>query len=28
MLSVDAQKMWQLGSVGTRVYIFGRRPGT
>jgi hypothetical protein len=28
MLHVDAKKMWELGSVGTRVYIFGRRPGT
>jgi hypothetical protein len=28
LLRMDAQKMWQLGSVGTRVYIFGRRPGT
>ena len=28
MLYVDARKMWELGSVGTRVYIFGRRPGT
>ncbi|GAB3154875.1 hypothetical protein GCM10027290_50030 [Micromonospora sonneratiae] len=28
MLPVDAQKLWSLGKVGTRVYVFGRRPGT
>jgi len=28
LLHADAVRLWQLGTVGTRVYIFGRRPGT
>jgi hypothetical protein len=28
LLPADARKMWELGKVGTRVYLFGRRPGT
>ena len=28
LLHADAQRVWELGSVGTRVYLFGRRPGT
>jgi lipoprotein-anchoring transpeptidase ErfK/SrfK len=28
LLPSDARKLWDLGKVGTRVYVFGRRPGT
>ncbi|GAB3964673.1 L,D-transpeptidase family protein [Plantactinospora veratri] len=28
LLPVDARRMWQLGKVGTRVHVLGRRPGT
>jgi lipoprotein-anchoring transpeptidase ErfK/SrfK len=28
MLHQDAVRLWELGKVGTRVYVFGRRPGT
>jgi hypothetical protein len=28
LLPVDARRMWELGKVGTRVHLFGRRPGT
>ena len=28
LLGVDARKLWDIGKIGTRVYIFGRRPGT
>jgi peptidoglycan hydrolase-like protein with peptidoglycan-binding domain len=28
LLPVDARRMWELGRVGTRVYLVGRRPGT
>jgi peptidoglycan hydrolase-like protein with peptidoglycan-binding domain len=28
LLPVDARKLWSLGQNGTRVYLFGRRPGT
>lgn len=28
LLHADAKKFWELGSVGTRVHVFGRRPGT
>jgi lipoprotein-anchoring transpeptidase ErfK/SrfK len=28
LLPVDARRLWDLGEVGTRVYVFGRRPGT
>jgi hypothetical protein len=28
MLHQDAARLWELGKVGTRVYVFGRRPGT
>jgi hypothetical protein len=28
LLPVDARRMWDLGRVGTRVYLVGRRPGT
>jgi hypothetical protein len=28
LLPVDARRLWELGKVGTRVYLFGRRPGT
>jgi hypothetical protein len=28
LLPADAKKMWDIGKIGTRVYIFGRRPGT
>lgn len=28
MLPVDARRLWELGRVGTRVHLFGRRPGT
>ncbi|HEY3006589.1 MAG TPA: L,D-transpeptidase family protein [Micromonosporaceae bacterium] len=28
VLPVDAQRLWQLGDVGTRVHLFGHRPGT
>ncbi|MEO3923954.1 L,D-transpeptidase family protein [Micromonosporaceae bacterium B7E4] len=28
LLPVDARRMWQLGKVGTRVHVMGRRPGT
>ncbi|GAA3765859.1 hypothetical protein GCM10022225_60190 [Plantactinospora mayteni] len=28
LLPSDARKMWQLGKVGTRVHVMGRRPGT
>ena len=26
--AADAKAMWDLGAIGTRVYLFGRRPGT
>jgi hypothetical protein len=28
LLRRDAVRLWELGKVGTRVYVFGRRPGT
>jgi lipoprotein-anchoring transpeptidase ErfK/SrfK len=28
LLHADAVKLWGIGKVGTRVYVFGRRPGT
>ncbi|GAB3231150.1 L,D-transpeptidase family protein [Micromonospora halotolerans] len=28
LLHRDAVRLWELGSVGTRVVVFGRRPGT
>lgn len=28
LLPTDARRLWQLGRMGTRVYLFGRRPGT
>jgi peptidoglycan hydrolase-like protein with peptidoglycan-binding domain len=28
LLPTDAKKLWSIGKIGTRVYIFGRRPGT
>jgi hypothetical protein len=28
LLHADAVKLWDLAGVGTRVYLFGRRPGT
>ncbi|WP_422772940.1 L,D-transpeptidase family protein [Plantactinospora sp. WMMC1484] len=28
LLPSDARRMWQLGKVGTRVHVMGRRPGT
>jgi peptidoglycan hydrolase-like protein with peptidoglycan-binding domain len=28
LLPSDARRMWELGEVGTRVHVFGRRPGT
>ncbi|MBX6354853.1 MAG: murein L,D-transpeptidase [Micromonosporaceae bacterium] len=28
LLHADAVRLWELGKVGTRVYVFGRRPGT
>ena len=28
LLASDAKAMWDLGAVGTRVYLFGRRSGT
>jgi len=28
LLPVDARQMWNVGRVGTRVHVFGRRPGT
>jgi hypothetical protein len=28
LLRRDAIRLWELGKVGTRVYVFGRRPGT
>ncbi|MCW3814551.1 L,D-transpeptidase family protein [Micromonospora sp. DR5-3] len=28
LLHQDAVRLWELGSVGTRVVVFGRRPGT
>lgn len=28
LLPPDARKLWELGAVGTRVHLFGRRPGT
>jgi hypothetical protein len=28
LLPADAKKLWSIGKIGTRVYIFGRRPGT
>lgn len=28
LLPADAQRLWELGSVGTHVRLFGRRPGT
>ncbi|GAB3947722.1 hypothetical protein GCM10027614_43480 [Micromonospora vulcania] len=28
LLHVDAVRMWELGKVGTRVVLIGRRPGT
>ncbi|MFY1688370.1 L,D-transpeptidase family protein [Plantactinospora sp. WMMB782] len=28
LLPADARRMWQLGKVGTRVHVLGRRPGT
>jgi len=28
LLHTDAERLWQLGSVGTRVYLFGHRAGT
>jgi lipoprotein-anchoring transpeptidase ErfK/SrfK len=28
LLPTDARRMWSLGTVGTQVHLFGRRPGT
>ena len=28
LLHADAVRMWELGKVGTRVVLIGRRPGT
>lgn len=28
LLPQDARRMWELGSIGTHVHVFGRRPGT
>jgi lipoprotein-anchoring transpeptidase ErfK/SrfK len=28
LLPSDAKTMWDLGAIGTRVYLFGKRPGT
>ncbi|WP_173077485.1 L,D-transpeptidase family protein [Phytohabitans rumicis] len=28
LLTVDAKAFWKLGKIGTRVYVFGHRPGT
>ena len=28
LLHADAVRLWELGSVGTRVVVIGRRPGT
>ncbi|ROT34011.1 L,D-transpeptidase family protein [Micromonospora sp. HM5-17] len=28
LLPADARRLWSLGTVGTRVHVFGRRPGT
>ncbi|SBT51130.1 L,D-transpeptidase family protein [Micromonospora auratinigra] len=28
LLHADAVRLWELGSIGTRVVVFGRRPGT
>lgn len=28
LLRQDAQRLWELAGIGTRVYLFGRRPGT
>lgn len=28
LLASDARKLWDIGKVGTRVHVFGRRPGT
>jgi hypothetical protein len=28
LLPADARRMWELGESGTRVHLFGRRPGT
>jgi hypothetical protein len=28
LLPGDARRLWELGRVGTRVHVFGRRPGT
>jgi|HigsolmetaAR206D_1030411.scaffolds.fasta_scaffold00164_30 hypothetical protein len=28
LLPEDARRLWELGAIGTRVYVFGRRPDT
>ncbi|MFD0823061.1 L,D-transpeptidase family protein, partial [Micromonospora zhanjiangensis] len=28
LLPADARRFWSLGAIGTRVHVFGRRPGT
>jgi hypothetical protein len=28
LLPGDAERLWELGEMGTTVYLYGRRPGT